>query len=466
MDLFKPNVEKMEKKNDVNGLIKALKHKDKNVRMGAAKALGKIGDARAVEPLIEALKDQDSFVRRTVAEALGDMHDARVIEPLIEALKDMNDKDVQNEAERALGKIGEPAVEPLIQALTRDPWWLRWKAAEVLRKIGDKRATEPLIQALKDKDRNVQLTAAKALGKIGDARAVEPLIQSLENLDLEGMQIAGKALVRIGGPTVKPLIRVLQHTRSMVRTIVAEALDELGWKPRDHTEKAYYLIAKGKWKELTELGKPAVEPLIQTLKDKDWDVRRAAAQALGKIADTRAVEPLIQTFKDNWGIQEAAALALGEIGDLRAAEMVVNWLFRPGDPSTVETPSELDSWIHAMSNLFGNYAPLIIKASMCIKRTTVSKGRKDTYWVDYDIQHSDEAIHGLCVISTQISNNILHRALQRKDITVEVSCICGDSYHNTLSFKSQREMAREELKRRGDPPYDPSAYLDREAWKL
>ncbi len=37
----------------------------------AAEALGKIGDARAVEPLIAALKDSDEDVRQAAAEARG-----------------------------------------------------------------------------------------------------------------------------------------------------------------------------------------------------------------------------------------------------------------------------------------------------------------------------------------------------------------------------------------------------------
>ncbi len=37
----------------------------------AAEALGKIGDARAVEPLIATLEDSDVAVRWTAAQALG-----------------------------------------------------------------------------------------------------------------------------------------------------------------------------------------------------------------------------------------------------------------------------------------------------------------------------------------------------------------------------------------------------------
>ena len=63
MGLFKPNVIKLAAKKDIEGLIKALKDKDSDVREEAAEALGEIGDDRAVEPLTKALKDEDSSVR-------------------------------------------------------------------------------------------------------------------------------------------------------------------------------------------------------------------------------------------------------------------------------------------------------------------------------------------------------------------------------------------------------------------
>jgi len=49
---------------------------------------------------------------------------------------------------------------------------------------------------------------------------------------------------------------------------------------------------------LRRIGEPAVGPLIESLKDRDEDIRGGAANALGEIGDRRAVEPLIQALKD------------------------------------------------------------------------------------------------------------------------------------------------------------------------
>lgn len=72
----------------------------------AAEALGKIKDARAVEPLIQALKDgNDWWIRVTSAWALGEIKDERAIKPLNEALNAEGDKRVQVEVVLALEKI-------------------------------------------------------------------------------------------------------------------------------------------------------------------------------------------------------------------------------------------------------------------------------------------------------------------------------------------------------------------------
>jgi len=54
-------------------LIKTLKNKDSNVRREVARALGKIGDKRAVPALIKALKDENSSVRKAAEKALAEI---------------------------------------------------------------------------------------------------------------------------------------------------------------------------------------------------------------------------------------------------------------------------------------------------------------------------------------------------------------------------------------------------------
>ncbi|MEX2681057.1 MAG: HEAT repeat domain-containing protein [Candidatus Sigynarchaeota archaeon] len=62
--------------------------KNPNTRVEAAKALGKLGDPRAIKYLIEALDDEKVFVRKFVIKALVSFGDKQVIEPIIKAFTD------------------------------------------------------------------------------------------------------------------------------------------------------------------------------------------------------------------------------------------------------------------------------------------------------------------------------------------------------------------------------------------
>jgi HEAT repeat protein len=68
----------------------------------------------------------------------------------------------------------------------------------------------------------------------------------------------------------------------------------------------------------------AVEPLIRTLSDANSSVRSRAAWALGKIGDPRAAGPLIQALNDSdsW-VKLLAASALSEIGDTTAVDPLI-----------------------------------------------------------------------------------------------------------------------------------------------
>jgi HEAT repeat protein len=74
----------------------------------------------------------------------------------------------------------------------------------------------------------------------------------------------------------------------------------------------------------------AVPALIKALADPDMNVKSAAAEALGKIGDRRAVEPLICALSTDMWLQFPAAIALGEIGDPRAVAPLVTLLPVPG----------------------------------------------------------------------------------------------------------------------------------------
>ncbi|EJG07307.1 PBS lyase HEAT domain protein repeat-containing protein [Methanofollis liminatans DSM 4140] len=86
--------------------LKNLTHERPEYRWGAADALGRIGDERAVEPLIAAMKDPDPRVRKKAAWALGQIGDSRGQRPLLEAIRDEDDdvREIAAEAYEILKK--------------------------------------------------------------------------------------------------------------------------------------------------------------------------------------------------------------------------------------------------------------------------------------------------------------------------------------------------------------------------
>jgi len=79
-------VDLMKKNQDMNGLVKALRSSWLSSK--AAKALGEVGDERAIEPLIEALNSRYVDTREAAADALGRIGDERAIGKLNIALDD------------------------------------------------------------------------------------------------------------------------------------------------------------------------------------------------------------------------------------------------------------------------------------------------------------------------------------------------------------------------------------------
>ena len=72
--------------------------------------------------------------------------------------------------------------------------------------------------------------------------------------------------------------------------------------------------------------------------------KRSAANALGEIGDSRAVDPLIDMLKSqNWEVRKDAARALGEIGDSRAVDPLIAALKDYNESVRYATADSLDT---------------------------------------------------------------------------------------------------------------------------
>ena len=143
----------------------------------------------------------------------------------------------------------------------------------------------------------------------------DQLVELLNNEDKYERSSAAGVLGKMKDErAIKHLCKALTDKDGTVRSHAAEALGILG--------KTY-----------------AVDSLIKSLQnDKDSHVRKESALALGKICDSRGVEPLIKALETNTGnsrkeVREAALIALGQIKDIRATAPITKAL------------KDSDSWV-------------------------------------------------------------------------------------------------------------------------
>jgi len=123
------------RKASVAELVDRLKSKNEAVQEETVQELIAAGE-RAVPELLKAMSARAYQVRSCSARALGEIGDARAVEPLVQALGDTS-VNVQRSASEALAKLGSCATEALMLCLDSTDSLARKWAAEALGKIGD-----------------------------------------------------------------------------------------------------------------------------------------------------------------------------------------------------------------------------------------------------------------------------------------------------------------------------------------
>jgi HEAT repeat protein len=102
----------------VERLTVALHHPNQNVRLGAIKALGRIGDPSAIVPLMAVIRTKTRFERREAVFALLKINHEDSFEPIISFLHDSS-VSVREAAVYALEKIGDPRALPELEIVAQ-----------------------------------------------------------------------------------------------------------------------------------------------------------------------------------------------------------------------------------------------------------------------------------------------------------------------------------------------------------
>lgn len=320
----------------------------------------------SIPDLLEKLQSETWFIRQRAAWALGMSREVSVA-PALLGLLDDSEELVQKAARRALERTGRKplaqgdhlkdtdcveqwvavtaadrsAVDGLLALLESTSGGAKKIAARALGRIGEERAIPGLRGMLQDASEDVRKVGAVALRSAGwepasdeeraglaiacaDWEAVEKLgsaavtrLMGLLRRDRRELRLrAATILGRIGDSrSVPDLIEALQDPDESVRSGALKALELLQWTPQTDREVTLLALVWQIWEGAASVGRGAVAPLLDSLKNRDARLRELAAKALGEIGDSRAAQPLAELLVDkNPRVLEAATEALVSIG--------------------------------------------------------------------------------------------------------------------------------------------------------
>ncbi|MGG6296964.1 HEAT repeat domain-containing protein [Leptolyngbya sp. AN02str] len=174
------------------------------LRRNAARALGKLGDPRAIPGLTQCLECDDFYVREAAAQSLAMLGDRNCIPILIHLLADgANEtqpvpgspelRQPYNAILEALGMLGATEAIPSIVPFLNHPVdMLRFAAARAMYELTQNSAyAEQLIEALNGEKLPLRRAALADLGAIGYYPAAEAIAKTLAENSLKLIALKG-----------------------------------------------------------------------------------------------------------------------------------------------------------------------------------------------------------------------------------------------------------------------------------
>ncbi|MDF1665165.1 MAG: HEAT repeat domain-containing protein, partial [Planctomycetota bacterium] len=295
-------------KGAVPDLVKALA--SRSLRERAAEALGKIG-LSAVPNLIEALKDPE--IRQSAAEALGQMDEA-AIPQLVEGLSHEH-SGVRIGAARALGRLGPQATKDnqalcssaLCDALSDKHSRVRGVAARALGLMGPAivsvKVVEALNRSLLINPDSIRAESATALGLICQVNpeqnvnrttefALPGLLKAIKGHH-GGVRAAATGAIGCLGPlAITALSDIVQFEMGPPRHCAIEALEQIGRKLYQNREIEIDEFARNR----------VIQALLQALKvNSGPEVCQLTVESLGRLPGglKTAEPPLLELLKND-----------------------------------------------------------------------------------------------------------------------------------------------------------------------
>lgn len=297
-----------------------LVERDARLRLAATEVLRLGVVPEAIEPLGRVLSDSDERVRLGAAGALGEVGEGAA--PVAGAAPSA-DTDLRARAATALlGHLDDP--EPRV----------RVHVSDALAKLGDTRAVLPLVSKLQDSAPEVRIAVARALGVLADPRATSALIVALGDRESAVVAHVAQALGKIGDKAALPSVSSLAFgsPSSAVQRASVLALGQLG-KSSD-LEKLLPLLSdqslsKTAARALTASGERAAPVLEKCLLGTSIAVSSACAKLLPRVEGARATQPLLEALRRGLVDPAAALEGLADAGSPDALVVMLEHLSHP-----------------------------------------------------------------------------------------------------------------------------------------
>jgi twitching motility protein PilT len=303
-------------------------------------------------PETKEMRESQQTARRLVLE----MPPSKALESLLWTLETtaIDDRAV------IVDKLAQLDIDPrslaLWQKLARDgDRAIADKALENLARRAATAVIPLLIEQLPHATYSVQQTIAEALRRVAEQRGPE-FAEQLLPLVASGHAGTRSAVLKIlvgMGNHHEVIKRYVNFTRTLPGFVRSRAIDSLREFGDELVEPMIELLADADDEtRAAAIGIASVfddarivPSTIPLLKDTDWWIRIAAADTLGRLKDSRAVEPLVAALADE-DVRWTAVEALGRIGDPRALNALGKVLADPHPNVRIEVLEALKGFAH------------------------------------------------------------------------------------------------------------------------
>ncbi|MGO8672383.1 MAG: HEAT repeat domain-containing protein [Capsulimonadaceae bacterium] len=240
----------------------------------------------SIAPILEAIRSEHGNQRSSAAHSLGLVGDERAVMPLVHALDDRNDltcvyafKALAELAGRGYAaSVRSAAKARLLEVFQQQDHLRRVLAIDILGQLNDRSLLPVLRPLLTEKDARVRVAGILALGRLKDTASIPALLDVLKRVDGAPAGAVNTDARRIHG--FRPIV-TRQDIEEAFR--VRASID-------DEEERIAVATAFGL------LSHPAMVPLLLSMLDRDRSeaVRKAAAEALGRLGTLQTIEPMMK----------------------------------------------------------------------------------------------------------------------------------------------------------------------------